>query len=68
MASSAVSLCLCTLTFVLYISGNWSFPARSYTDYDDAIDTESIISNTEYRILRDTEEELQLIKVSLYYQ
>ena len=66
MASSAVYLCLCTLTFVLYISGSWSLPTRLYTDYDDAIDTESIISNAEYMILRNIEEELQQIKVRMY--
>ena len=68
MASGTVSLCLCTLTFALYITGSWSFPTRFYTYYDDAVDTESIISNTEYKILRDIEEELQHIKVSTYYQ
>ena len=67
MASSTVSLCLCTLTFVLYIGGNWAFPTSFYTDYDDAIDTESIVSNAEYKILRDIEEELQHIKVSMSY-
>ena len=51
----------------MYIGGNWAFPTRFYTDYDDAIDMESIVSNAEYKVLRDIEEELQHIKVSMSY-
>ena len=66
MATSTISLCLCTLTLALYISTSWAFPTRLYSEYDDTIDTDDIISNTEYQILSDIEDDLQSIKVSVF--